>query len=152
MVAVEELKKTCAKVSESRSGFLVDHDFQSLVEDIQKETNLKDNAQVIRREIAEVMRVKTQSDELSKGKVLPRIGNFLRKLIPFAKLSLGLASTVGEVRCSISVLIVGFGICTSHVRSKWTWYYPTGIQEANARSNGSYWSKRWRGRMTFTSI
>jgi len=149
--AVEKLRISCAKFAEYNKDFLAGNEFQSLVNRAQQETNVHRSAEIFRSEISEVIRIKSQGDEVSKKKVLPRVGHFLVKIFPVAKLSLGLTGSIAEVSSHFfALLIVGRGICTRQVRGQWTWYYSAGIN-SNGIADCSCWNKSLLDQPTFKS-
>jgi hypothetical protein len=100
-LAVEKLETSCTKFVEAHSDFLSGDDFESLIELAQKELDIQQCAEVLLTGIREVIRIKDKSNEISKRKVLPRVGHFLVQLIPIARLSLGVASTIADASSTV---------------------------------------------------
>jgi hypothetical protein len=126
MLAIQKLKTGCANFTEYNKDFLVANDFQSLINRAQQEPNIHLSAELFRSEISEVIRIKCEGDQVSKKKVLHRVGHFLAQLFPVARFSLSMTGTVAEVLPPSPLLIVGSWIRTCQVRGQRTWYHSTG--------------------------
>jgi hypothetical protein len=97
--AVAELKGNYEQFVKYNQDFVLPADnFQTAFEDAERETDFRCAARTFKDGIRSVLTVIENKHKSKESKWTSIIGNFIVKLYPIAKLSLGFASAIGEVR------------------------------------------------------
>jgi len=96
--AIIKFQKTYEKFSKKNSEYhLVEEDFDQAFEDTGKEPDIRQAAEVFRRKIQSVVQTLEKRKKSAETKWTSRLGGFLIKLYPVARLSLGLTAGIAKV-------------------------------------------------------
>jgi hypothetical protein len=99
MEAIKEFEGNYRKFVGNHKNFMIGEDeFDSAANRAQREDNMNKSAEVFRTEILKILEVHKQKEQAKEKKVVSKVGNFLIKLYPIAKLSLEVIGALGEVR------------------------------------------------------
>jgi hypothetical protein len=119
--AVAEFKKHYLLFAEENKEFIIiETGVDSAIQKAEAEEDVRKSAHVFGREITNVMRLFEQKESLSKGKWTSRVGDFLTKLYPVARLSLQLTGVIAEVLSPHWVVLrIGRKFYAIERRSRW---------------------------------
>lgn len=105
-LAINRFEKDYRKFARTHQEFItINDDFHSALTAAQQETNVHRSAELFRKEILNVVSVRSQKETANKRKALSRVGQFLGKLYPMANISLCLAGAVSGVHIFISTIL-----------------------------------------------
>lgn len=100
--AIQQFETNYLKFVRNHKEFVtIQDDFYSAMQLARQESNIYRSAEIFRREISNVLTIRSQKEMASKRKVMSRVGHFLGKLYPAANISLRIVGSVGEVRISL---------------------------------------------------
>jgi len=96
--AVSKFKEHYMQFAKKNSRFLrVDHDVHQAIEKAGGERDIKSSAAIFGKEISATLRATEKKRDLSNSKWVGKLGSFITKLYPVARLSLALAGAAADV-------------------------------------------------------
>lgn len=105
-LAIKQFETNYLKFAKNHKEFItIEDDFHSALQPAQRETNIYRSAELFRKEISNVLSVRSQKENVGKKKAMSRVGRFLGKLYPVANVSLRLAGAISEVHIFATTLI-----------------------------------------------
>lgn len=96
--AIAEFKNNYELFMAVNSKFvLIDDDFRGAFQKAEAGGNVRQSAEIFRHTVWATVRTVENKQKYVQQKWIAKVGNFLTKLYPIAKLSLGLAGAIAEV-------------------------------------------------------
>jgi hypothetical protein len=123
--SLSELHNEVARLRENYGEFtkhnqkflLLEDDFQTAFETAEAEINFRRKAQTFGDGISSAIRTIERKQKHRESNWTAKVGKFLKTLYPVATLSLGVASSVGEVNFSVLLLLIIKGITSLPLKS-----------------------------------
>jgi hypothetical protein len=104
--AVKQFETNYLKFAKNHKEFItIEDDLYSALQLAQHETNIYRSAELFRKEISNVLSVRSLKENAGRKKAMSRVGRFLGKLYPVANVSLRLAGVISEVYIFATTLI-----------------------------------------------
>ena len=96
--AILKFQNSYTKFAKRNQGyFLIDHEFDEVLKSAEKEMDLTRAADIFGTKIHSVFQTLARKNRLMEGSWTSRLGTFMRKVYPIARIAVGVAGDVGDV-------------------------------------------------------
>jgi hypothetical protein len=112
--AISDFKKNYENFAMNNPRFiLIDDDLQNAFTTADAGDDVRHSAQLFGSGIKSVLRTIETKNKINESKWTTRVGNFMTKLYPVARLSLSLVEAVGNVLSNLQKILILQGLCFS---------------------------------------